>query len=234
MEAERQKFEAVGKFEKGKLIGISGDRAVGPVERFEFGAPNDEITAVIGGGYTSHWNPDFLQRDLGRDGTCSRFYYDCRMVLDIGDPESKIARVKRKLLFRHGFGYLCVPPGFPQEGPQLRKLYKAALAEYQEYERRHPRPIVLQETTIIDSKGHVRSALVSAIDTKVGGGVIGSVEQQQAELKHATKLSKKEVKFIKLRSKLHRKLRRSLQSGIPFRNPFIAPNKRKYPVQYSE
>lgn len=233
MEAERQKFVEQGQVDKKGNINVVGSATpVGPVQKFEFGSPDDNITAVVGGGYTSFWNPDFLQHKFGKEGTCARFYYDRKMVVDVGDPEQKINRRKRKLLHRHGFGYMCIPTGFPQEKSKLKKLYQASLEEYFNYEKQHPRPVVLQETTIVDSQGNVRRALVTAIDVKVGGGLEGSAEQQQAEMKHSFKLSKKEIKRLKLQSKLHRKLRRNAQAGIPFRNPFITHTKRQYPVQY--
>jgi hypothetical protein len=233
MEVERERYEApiTGVDAKGHAI-VGPEHKVGATEKFEFGVPGDAMSAVIGGSYTSNWNGDFLQRDLGKEGTCARLYLDKRVAVDIGDPESAVATKKRKLLFRHGFGYLCIPQGFSQDKEKLKSLYTAALQEYFDYEKRHPRPTVLQEATIIDEKGAVRRATVTAIDVRVGGGIIGSVEKQAAELKKASKLSEKELKHIKLQTKLHRKLRRSLQSGTPFRNPFIAPGKRLFPVEY--
>ncbi len=232
MEAERQLYgQQLHVTESGKVV-VGPDQKIGSLEKFEFGVPGDAMSLVIGGGYISHWNPDFLQRDMGKEGTCARYYYERRVIVDIADPESLPSRRKRKLLFRHGFAYLCIPPNFPQDENRLRRLYRAALDEYYQYEALHPRPAVLQETTIVDANGSVRRAMVTAIDLKVGGGMIGSVEQQIQELRKGAKLSKKQIRMVKLRTKLHRKLRRVAQDGIPFRNPFIAKGKRQFPVQY--
>lgn len=234
MEAERQKFEYVETRDSKGTVQEGPARPVGPVQKFEFGVPDDVITELVGGGYFSSWNADFLQKDLGVQGTVARYYYDRRMAIDIGDPESKVSRRKRKLLFRHHFGYLCIPNGFPQERKSLKKLYEAALDEYRQYESIHPRPSVLHEVTLTDKDGTIRQALVTAIQVKVGGGFTASVEQQQRELKSAQKLSKKEIKAIKLQAKLHRKLRKSAQDGTPFRNPFITHTRRKYNIQYAQ
>lgn len=230
MEVERQRYAAAGD-EKGRPIPGS-EHPVGPAERFEFNMPGDVMTLVIGGGYTSNMNPDFLQKALGKDGTCGRFYMDKKVMVDIANPESEISKTKRKLLFKHGFGYLCIPPGFDKNEGKLRRLYNIALEEYKDYEAGHPRPAVVQEAIVIDNKGMARRAFMTAIDTRVGGGITGNVEQQAAELKESTKLTKKEVKQLKLNVKLRRKLRRSVQSGTPFRNPFVAKNKRQFNVQY--
>ena len=226
MEATRQKYETIVSGEKGKEHVVS-ERKVGGEEKFEFGGPADAMTAAIGGGFVSNFYPDFLRQKIGVEGTCARFYFDRRVAVDVGDPESELSRRKRKYLFRNGFGYLCIPTGFPQNVSALRKLYEASLAEYNDYETRHPRPAVLQETLIVDTKGQVRKAMLTAIDIKVGGGVLGSAEQQARELRHASKLSSKEVKALESSSKLHQKLRECLQSGKPFRNPFTAPGVRQ-------
>jgi len=232
MEAERQKFEAQVTMDDKGRVQEGPEHAVGGVQKFEFGAPGDSLSAVVGGGYISHHNPDFLQRVLGADGTCSRFYFDKKIYIDIGDPESKMSKKKRKFLFQNGFGYLCIPANFEKDEKKLKTLYSAAVNEYYQYERIHPRPAVLQETTIIDEKGQVRRAFITALDVKVGGGMIGSSEQQSKEFQQASKLSSKEVKSLKLQAKLHRHLRRAVQEGIPFRNPFIAKGKRRFPVEY--
>lgn len=241
MEVERQRYEITGEVDErtGKIVADSiRDRPVGKVEKFEFGSPGDSMSQAIGGGYTSHWSPDFLQKDekLGKNNTtCARFYFDKKLAVDIGDPESDVTRRKRKLLFRHGFGYLCIPVDFPQDVKPLKKLYQASIEEYYNYERTHPRPAVLQETVLIDSDGRVRRGMVTAIDTKVGGGITGSQEQQEKELlRKSHKLSKSELRQLKLQSKFHRRLRRAMQAGIPFRNPFVAKGKRLFPVQYSQ
>jgi hypothetical protein len=233
MEVERERYEILGQAAPDGKVTVTGERKVGGVEKFEFGMQSDPMSRVIGGGYLSHWGVDFLQKALGSRGTCSRFYYDRKIAVDIGDPEDEISRRKRKLLFKHGFGYMCIPTDFPQDEKRLKRLYEAALDEYNQYEEIHPRPAVLQETTIIDEKGTVRRAFVKAIDIKVGGGLTTTVSEQQKELKHAGKLSKKELRLMKLQAKLHKRLRRAAQTGTPFRNPFIAKGKRLFPVQYA-
>lgn len=231
MEVERQRFVASAD-EKGRMIEGSEHR-VGPSEKFEFGMPGDAVSMVVGGGYMSNFHPDFLQKALGKEGICARFYFDKRVVLDIADPEAEVSKTKRKLLFKHGFGYLCIPPGFAKDAKKLKVLYDSAIEEYLDYEKRHPRPAAVQEAIIVDEKGQYRKALMSAIDIRVGGGIVGNVAQQKAELKEAAKLSGKESKEAKMKTVLHKKLRRSVQSGVPFRNPFVAKNKRRFPVKYS-
>lgn len=234
MEAEVQKFErTVQRDSKGRVV-TTGERALGSVQKFEFGAPDSELTKVIGGGYLSAFNPDFLQKELGKDGTVARFYFDRKFMIDVGDPESDTSRRKRKLLFKHGFGYLCIPTGFEKNESKLRELYKAALDEYYQYDKTHPRPQVVQETIITDEKGHTRRALLTAIDIKVGGGTTGNVELQQRELAKAQKLSKGELRKLRLNAKLHRKIRKSLQSGAPLRNPFVGKGKRLFPIDYGK
>jgi hypothetical protein len=233
MEVERQRYEVLAQETADGKIVVTGERKIGGTEKFEFGQQSDPMSRVIGGGYVSHWTVDFLQKYFGNKGVCSRFYFDRKVAVDIGDPEEDSVQKKRKLLFKHGFGYLCIPENFPQDENRLRKLYKAAIAEYYQYESAHPRPAVLQETTIIDSKGEVRRAFVHAIETKVGGGVTTNVAQQEREFKQAKKMSKSELEMRKLQAKLHKRLRRSAQSGIPFRNPFIAKGKRLFPVTYA-
>jgi hypothetical protein len=234
MEVERQKYETVVSGEKGKER-VVAERKVGGVEKFEFGGPADAMTAAIGGGFTTNFYPDFLRQKMGDQGVCARFYFDRRVAVDIGDPKSEIVERKRKYLFRNGFGYLCIPVGFPQDVKALKALYKACLEEYKDYEARHPRPAVVQETLMVDSKGQVRKAMLTAIDIKVGGGVVGQAEQARelTELKNTTKLSHREVKELKNSAKLRVKIRECLQSGAPFRNPFVAPGVRKYNVQYA-
>jgi len=234
MEAEVQKYERTITRSKDGKITTTGERPIGRVEKFEFGAPNDEMSKVIGGGYLSSHNPDFLQKELGKDGTVARFYFDRKVFVDIGDPESEICRKKRKLSFRNGFAYLCIPTSFEKNESKLRELYKAVIREYYQYEKVHPRPSAVQETLVVDSEGKMRRALLTAMDVKVGGGITGNVEVQQRELQRAQELTKKELRGIKLRSKLHRKIRECLQSGAPLRNPFIGPNKRLYNIEYSK
>ena len=233
MEVERDRYEILARETEGGKIVVTGERKVGGTEKFEFGMQSDTMSQVIGGGYMSHWNVDFLQKVLGSKGICSRYYYDRKVVVDIGDPEDEVIRRKRKLLFKHGFGYMCIPTNFPQDAKRLKALYDAAIEEYYQYENVHPRPDVLQETTVIDEQGSVRRAFVKAIDIKVGGGLTSNVSKQEKELQHATKLSKKQVRIMKLQARLHKRLRRAAQSGVPFRNPFIAPGKRLFPVRYA-
>ena len=234
MEVERQKFETIGIEKDGKIVGVAGEHAVGSIEKFEFGVPGDAITAIVGGSYTSHWNPDFLQRELGKNGTCGRFYFDKRVAVDVGDPEAKVNRRKRKLLFRHRFGYLCIPSGFPQDKKSVKSLYQAALDEYYQYEKVHPVPVPVEEMIIIDKTGNPRKALVSPTLIKVGGGILAGQEMQANQIQRAGKISSTELKHVKLQAKMHRKLRRSVQNGTPFRNPFVAPGRRLYPVQYTQ
>jgi len=154
------------------------------------------------------------------------------VAVDVADPKSEIVKQKRKLLFKNGLGYLCVPVGFTTNREKLTELYKAALDEYNQYEKLHPRPAQIQEAIITDSSGKVRKALLTAMDIGVGGHRIGNVETQQRELMEAKNISPKELKSLKSSVKLRRKVRECLQAGVPFRNPFVAPGKRKYSVQY--
>jgi len=238
MEAERQEFQTQAIVDReGKIIGESASIPVGPIEKFEYGVPPDTLSAVIGGGYTSNWSPDFLQKKLGNvNGKCSRFYFDRKIAVDVGDPAHSLTRLKRKLLFRGGFGYLCLPTNFPDDKDKLHKLYDAAIKEYYAYEALHQRPAVLQEAIIIDSKGVPRRTMVTAIDVKVGVGVVGSVEQQAAEIQKAMKAkpSRNEILILKKRARLHRALRRCAESSQPFRNPFIGHGKRLYAVEYAK
>lgn len=237
MEVERERFSAPVTYSTGAdgktKAHIGPEHKVGATEKFEFGMAKDAMTAVVGGGYVSNWNSDFLQRVLGKEGTCARFYFDKKVAVDIGDPEDKVSLKKRKLLFKHGFGYLCIPSGFANDETKLRRLYQSAIEEYFAYEKVHPRPKVFQEAVDIDNSGQARRVMMTAIDIRVGGGLEGSIVQQKAEMKHAAKLTKGELHTMKIRSKLHKKLRRSLQSGTPFRNPFVKKNQRMYPVQYA-
>lgn len=236
MEVVRERFaeDVIGKTidKQGRAHAIIGPEHKVGEERFEFNMPGDAMSMVIGGGYQANWNPDFLQRELSKEGTCARLYFDKKVAVDIGDPEDAISKKKRRLLFKHGFGYMCIPSGFAQDVKRLKSLYNTAVEEYYDYEKRHPRPAVFQETTIIDEKGNHRRALLTARDIRVGGGITGSEEKQAAELKKASKLSNRELRLMKLTSKLRKRLRRSIQSNTPFRNPFIKKNKRLFPVEY--
>lgn len=218
--------------DKGHII--QGQDHVLVKSKFEWGSPSsDPMSRVINGGYTTNWNGDFLQKELGKDGTVARFYYDSKVCVDIGDPDSDVVKQKRKLCFRNGIGYLCIPQNYPQDEKKIRALYQTCLNDYEAYEKRHPRPAALQEAIMVDEKGVPRKTLVTAIDIKPGGKIVGNVAEQQAQLRSAARLSKSEIRFERLRAKLHRRLRRSLQSGLPFRNPFTAKNQRQFPVLYS-
>jgi hypothetical protein len=236
MEMTRQKFEEhVHQDAKGGIT-VVGERAVGPVETFEFGG-GDDITRVVRSGYFSNWNPDFLKKELGEEGKCARFYFDKKVAVDIGDPESKTIRRKRKLLFRNGFGYLCIPVNFTHDEERMNALYRAAISEYYAYEKMHPRPVVTQEALITDAQGIMHKANLTAIDIKVGVGIVGSAVQQKQELQAAlkTRLSKKEVRIMKRQRMLQLALRRCAENGQPFRNPFIGPNgKRLFRVHYAQ
>ena len=234
MEAERQKFEThVHKASDGKIV-ETGERK-GPVEKFEFGGPDDDISATVGGGYIPLWSPDFLQKELGRqDAIVDRFYFDKRVAVDIGDPSSKIIKRKRQLFFANGLGYLCIPVDFPKDFDRLRILYQTCLAEYKAYEELHPRPLQTQEMVIVDESGKVRSARVRAIDIQVGGEIVGGAEMQAQDLRNSTPMTKEEISLAEHRSKVVRAIRRAREKGQPFRNPFVKPGKRLYNVEYSQ
>jgi hypothetical protein len=190
------------------------------------------MTAAIGGGYISNWKSDFIQNAFGKDASCSRYYFDRKVAVDIGDPRSKDAKERRKVLFSHGCGYLCIPVDFPTDADKIRKLYDAALAEYKAYENLHPRPVTYQESTYIDNAGIVRKAKVTAIDLKVGGGYTTSVDQQTREFEQAKALSRKEIKTLRKQNSAVRAYRKALEKGVPFRNPFVGDGKRLYAVEY--
>lgn len=213
----------------GSIVASGVARPVGPPKVTEWGASDDTITAAVGGGYTAKWRPDFLQKVLpGSKGICHRFYFDKRVAVDIRNPLGSTAETKKKLLYENGFGYLCIPEDYPQDLDKLRKLYLHAVKDYQAYEKSHPRPIVLQDALMIDEKGTPRKVKVTAIDTKVGGGVTGGsidagIKQQEAELQAAEAMSKTEVKALRARAETLQALRRAKRSGQPFRNPFVGP-----------
>lgn len=235
MEVERQKFETViHKDEKGNVSEVGEKR--GKVEKFEFGSPDSPITAVVGGAYLPQFSPDFLQAALGKEqGVCARFYFDRKVVVDIGDPNSKLSKKKRQVLFQNGLAYLCVPENFSNEPEHLRNLYKAALAEYFAYEKLHPREVQTQEMTFIDSDGKAKTAKMRAIDIKVGGGILGSAEEQQKDFEAAKNMSGSELKLAKSRARALKAIRKSQEKGVPFRNPFIGKHgKRLYNVEYAQ
>jgi hypothetical protein len=212
---------------------IEGSERTEPVKTFEWKAATDAMSAAIGGGFISNWRVDFLQKVLGKDGICSRYYFDRKIAVDIGDPRDKISIKKRKLLFAHGQGYLCIPVNFPTDAEKLHSLYQAAVAEYYAYEEEHPRSVEYIDTTFTDDKGNIRRALMTPIDTRVGGGFTSSTTKQKREFEMAKKLGKKEVKALTRQMKARKAIRRALEANVPFRNPFVGPNKRKYAVNYA-
>lgn len=238
MELEVQKFQETGTDDgKGGMVVSGGAKPVGPVKKFEFGAAGDNVTLAVKGSYSSHWNPDFLQKEMGKKGLCARFYFDSRIAVDIADPESKRAEKKTRLCHENGFAYLCIPEDHPQNLDGLKKLVARAIKDYYDYEEDHPRPVQIQEAVMIDEKGTPRNVKVTAIDTKVGGGIIGgsladALKAQEAELKAARSMTKKELRVLEQRSVLMRALRRAREAGEPFRNPFVAKGVRKYRVAY--
>lgn len=243
MEVERERYEepVVGtKMDKrsGMEVAIYGsERKVGRTERFDFGMPSDAMSRVIGGGYLNNWTPDFLQGMT--NASVARFYFDRRVGVDVGDPDSKPSRIKRKQFWKNGLGYLCIPTGYSTEPGKIKRLYDAAVSEYKAYSERHPRHVELQETMSIDANGTMRKILVTPIDIAVGGGVTGNKEQARDFQQRGHKMTVEEVKqqavmakFHQKVRKLHKKLRHCAEHDIPFRNPFIAPGKRLWPVTY--
>jgi len=232
MEAVRERFETrVVTDEKGTTTEVS-DRRVGKPETFEFGAPDDVVTQVVKGGYIKNWKPDFFS-SLHEYGVVARFYYDTRIAVDIGNPDSKLARKKRRLLHKNGFAYFCISPGYPEDAGQLLKLLQAAIQEYREYEKVNPRPIVYQEGIIIGEDGNPRTAKVRAIDIDVGGKVIGSTELQAQDLLRTSQpLSKADAGMLRRNAALYEHVRKCLTAGHPFRNPFVARKRRQFDVDY--
>jgi hypothetical protein len=237
MEMTVEKFESTGIPDGKGNFTITGERKVGKTETFDFGGPDDHITAAVGGSYTCQWSPDFIQLKLGRKHVISRFYFDKKMAVDIDDPESHIAKKKRKLLFENGFGYLCIPPNFPQDFDQVRSLYQAALSEYFAYERLHPRPEAYQEMTL-PPEGNMpaRKVRVRAIDVKVGGGLSLSPEQQPILMEQeARPLTESEVAVEKEKARIAKAVRDCARRGQPFRNPFIKKGGvRLYNIDYGK
>lgn len=234
MEATRQKYETkVHQGEDGKITEMGESK--GKVETFEFGSPDDTISAVIGGGYIPQFSPDFLQTELGRkDGLCGRYYFDKKTGVDIGDPSSKTSKSKRELMFKNGFGYLCIPENFSQEIDPLRNLYKSMLAEYEAYEKLHPIDRPTQQVTFIDSGGKIRTAQMRAIDVKVGGGMLGSPSEQEQDFQNATTLSKSEEASAIETARVMKAIRKASEKNQPFRNPFIGKHgKRKFNIEYA-
>jgi len=232
MEMTVQKYEdRVALDGKGGAM-IVGSKPVGKEETFEFGGPNDDISAAVGGGYLTSWSPDFFQTELGRGVKVDRFYYDKKMAVEIADPEDKLSKRKRKLLFQNGFGYLCIPPRFTGN---LRALYHSAINEYFAYEQLHPRPIIVQEVMIPqDGDKPPRKALFKAIDVKVGGGLTHSAEVQQQDLLQAKSLSKDEIAVAEEHARVLKAVRKAAEKGQPFRNPFVGKKgKRQFNIDYS-
>lgn len=232
MEMERTKYEEhVHMSEDGK-IQVTGERQVGKKETFEFGSPDDEITYVVGGGYLVQSNPDFLQKELGKAGVCARWYFDKKIFVDIGDPSSSLSKQKKKILFQNGFGYMCIPSSFPREVESLRELKLACIAEYEAYEKLHPRPVEMQEVQFMDNDGNPKIAKMPSIDIRVGGGFIRSETDQQSAFNDARTMSKLETKLAKQRTRTLKAIKEAHENKKPFRNPYIAPGKRLYLVEY--
>lgn len=220
---------------KGNFV-PGAERKVGKTETVEFGGFDDHISAAVGGSYTCQWNPDFIQlSSLGRNHPFARFYFDKKVAVDIDDPESHVARKKRKHLFRNGFGYLCIPPNSPQDYDSVKKLYNAALAEYFAYEKLNPRPETFQEM-ILPPDGNIpaRKVRVRAIDYKVGGGLTISPETQStlADVE-AKPLTESEIALAKENARISKAVRECARKGQPFRNPFIKKGGiRLYKINY--
>jgi hypothetical protein len=192
-------------------------------------SPSDTVAAVVGGGYTSNWQPDFLTC-MGADGVCDRFFFDKKIAVDIIDPRSELASKKRKLLHENGFGYMAIHPGSKDMRDLIQKKYRRAVERYNAYAEENPRPEVLQDVTIVDNDGKVRLAKVPALDTKVGGGISGSIAQQASAVAAAPLASKKESRLLKLHRQARERLKACKASGKPFRNPFVTATTREYRV----
>lgn len=237
MEMTVEKFETT-MVNDGKGHYVAGaERKVGKTQVVEFGGFDDHISAAVGGTYTCQWNPDFLQLSrLGKNCPFARFYYDKKFAVDIDDPKSRTADKKRRLLFENGFGYLCIPPDFPQDYEQVKSLYLAALAQYQAYEKLHPRPDMYQEMTL-PPEGNLpaRVVRVRAIDTKVGGGLNIDPGAQVAEINKAvsTPLTGTELELAKENARIAKAALECARKGQPFRNPFIKKGGvRLYKINY--
>jgi len=237
MEMTRQKIETHVRMDPNTKQVQEVGESKGPIEKLDFGSPDDLITAAVGGGYVAQWNPDFLQTEFGQTGAVARFYFDKRVAVEIGDSETKVSQLKRHLLFQNGFGYLCIPPHYAsgttkEDLLKLRSLYQASLEEYYAYDRLHPRPSVIQDALITDEKGVIRRAKMRAIDIKVGGQLTGNAELQAKDLSEAKPLKKSDIKTRKKQVRALKAIRRAMEQGKPFRNPFIGKNKRLYSVAY--
>ena len=231
MEVEMQKIH-LQQDTRGNIV--EGSERSEPVKKFEWNTASDAMSAAIGGGFISNWKADVLQKALGNElGACARYYFDRKMAIDVGDPRGRIAIKKRRLLFAHGIGYLCIPVNFPVDEERIKSLYKAAVAEYYAYEEAHPQEPEYVDATYVDSDGNVKVAKMTPIEVKVGGGFTSSIAKQQKEFELAKKLGKKEVKALARQAKARRAIRRAIESGKPFRNPFIAAGKRLYDVNYA-
>jgi hypothetical protein len=225
MEMTVERYESRGVEDpKTKQITITGEHKVGKTETFNFGGPDDHITAAVGGGYTLQWNPDFLQKSsLGRNNPFARFYFDKKIAVDVDDPESHVAKQKRNLLFENGFGYLCIPPNFPQDYAKVKGLCLAAVSEYNAYDKLHPRPEVYQEV-VLPAEGNLpaRKVRIRSIDLKVGGGLTISPEQQPVLADQETRaLTKAELDVAHEQRRVMKAIRDCAKRGQPFRNPFI-------------
>lgn len=236
MEVTQETFEQTLHFDERGHAQVVGERRVGK-KKFEFGAV-DLITGIVGGGYTQNWQPDFFQQLLGRDHPIARIYFDRRIAVDIADPDSKIAKIKRGLLHENGFGYFCIPPDFERSEEALAPLYQKCLDDYYAYEKIHPRPPVIQEVNVIGADGIPKLAKVRAMDIKVGGGMtITDPQGQTRDVENAQPLSMMEMRQRQLAAEFHEAIRKSVVEGKPFRNPYITPiskgGRRKFPIKYT-
>lgn len=68
------------------------------------------LTQIVGSAvYIPFWLPDFLDAELGSQGTIARYYPEKRIALDIGDAKRSINRKKQRILEQYGFKYLILP-----------------------------------------------------------------------------------------------------------------------------
>jgi len=235
MEMTVEKFESHAVSDGKGGLTITSEQRVGPIQRFEFGGPDDDISAAVGGSYISQWSPDFIQKAIGRGHNFARFYFDRKVAVDVADPEDSASKRKRKLLHENGFAYLCIPPEFPQEVEKVKNLYTRAINEYYAYEALHPRPVVYQEVEIPgEGNQPPRKLKIRAIDVKVGGGLtISPAEAQEEAERNAKELTKVEQEVLHERARIMKAIRKCAERGQPFRNPFIKKGGiRLYNVDY--
>jgi hypothetical protein len=232
MEVVEETFERQLHYDAEGRASVVNERKVGS-RKFEFGMTDDLITNIVGGGYTQNWQPDFFQQELGRDHPIARLYFDRRIAVDILDPNSKVAKVKRRLLHENGFGYFCIPVNFEHSMDALASLYEECKADYNAYEAKHPRPPVVQEVQVTGVDGMPKLARVRALDIRVGGGmVISDPQGQQKDVEQAQPLSMLEMRQRQLVAEFHEAIRKAVATGEPFRNPYVTKTRRKFPITY--